>query len=209
PPEDGIYLCRAYSAQRGGAGRSLAALAALPAAKTVAEARRILASVSISCNWVIADRDGNIGYQQSGLLPKRMTSGLFPVPGWWGDYAWQGLVPPEELACLENPSDGFVVTANDDRNQPDKPLSINLCQGTYRAERITELLKSKPRLTLDDMRRMQGDLLSTQARRFMMLLRPLIPDTLTGRILSEWDLRYDIASRGATLFETFYCAVLN
>src|SRR5262249_36214100 len=69
--------------------------------------------------------------------------------------------------------------------------------------------KSKPRLTLDDMRRMQVDLLSTQARRFMTLLRPLIPDTPTGRILSEWDLRYDVTSRGATLFEAFYRAVLN
>src|SRR5262249_290768 len=141
--------------------------------------------------------------------PMRKTSGLFPVPGWWCDHAWQGLVPPEELACLENPSDGVVVTANDNRNQPGKPLSINLCQGTNRAERITELLKSKHRLTVDDNGGMEGDLLSTQARRFMVLLRPLIPDTLTGRILSEWDLRYDIASRGATLFETFYCAVLN
>jgi penicillin amidase len=208
-PNDGLHLCRAYSAQRGGAGRSLAALADLPAAKTVAEARRILGNVSISCNWVIADREGNIGYQQSGLLPKRKASGLYPVPGWWSEYTWQGLAPAEELACLENPAEGIVVTANDDRNQPGKPMSINLCQGTYRAQRITELLNSKPRHSLDDMQRMQCDLLSTQARRFMAVLRPLIPDSPAGRLLADWNLCYDVSSRGATLFEAFYLALLK
>ena len=207
--EDGLYLCRAYSAQRGGAAQSLAALAALSAAKTVAEARQVLRNVSISCNWVIADRDGSIGYQQSGLLPKRKTSGLYPVPGWWSDHAWQGLVSPEDLACLDNPPEGFVATANDDRNQTGKPLSINLCQGSYRAERITELLSAKPKFLLDDMRRIQTDLYSTQARRFMALLRPMIPDTPTGRILAKWDLCYDVKSRGATLFEAFYRALLR
>jgi len=207
--EDGLYVCRAYSAQRGGAGRSLAALAELPMTKTVTEARHVLGNVSISCNWVIADRDGNIGYQQSGLLPKRKASGLYPVPGWWSDHAWQGLVPAEDLACLDNPPDGFVATANDDRNQPGKPMSINLCQGSYRAERIAELLSAKPQFSLDDMQRIQTDLYSTQARRFMAVLRPMIPDTPTGRILSNWDLCYDVKSRGATLFEAFYQALLQ
>lgn len=208
-PEDGLYLCRAYSGRHGGAAQSLAVLAELPEVKSVEEARRILRLVSISCNWVVADRDGNIGYQQSGLLPTRKASGLYPLPGWWSDHAWQGLVPAEGLAWLENPPEGFLVTANDDRNQPGKHLSINLCQGSYRAERITELLSAKPRHTLADMQSIQTDLLSPQARRFMAVLRPLIPETPAGRILADWDLRYDVASRGATVFEAFYRALLG
>jgi penicillin amidase len=203
-PEDGLYLCRAYAGQFGGAARSLAVLAELPRARTVAEARQFLRNVSISCNWVIADRDGNIGYQQSGLLPTRKTSGLYPVPGWWTDHAWQGLVPAEELAWLENPADGFLATANDNRNQPGKPAAINLCQGPYRVNRIAELLAGTPRLSLADMQAFQADLLSPQARRFMAVVRPLLPDTPAARILADWDLRYDTQSRGATLFEEFY-----
>jgi penicillin amidase len=208
-PADGYYLCRAYSAQRGGAARSLGAMAEIAGAKTVTDARRILREVSISGNWVIADRAGNIGYQQSGLLPRRAASGLYPLPGWQSEDAWQGLVPTDELAWIENPPEQFIATANDDRNQPGRPQAINVCQGSYRVERIAELLRAKPKLTVADMKEMQADLFSTQARRFMVSLRPLVPDTPTGRILAEWDLCYDRASRGATLFEGFYQAILR
>ncbi len=208
-PADGFYLSRAYSAQFGGAARSLDALVAIREAGSVTEARRALRNVSISCNWVLADRAGNIAYQQSGSLPNRRTSGLHPVPAWWCDHAWRGIVPGEELVWLENPPQGFLATANDDRNQPGKPRAINVCQGSYRRERIDELLAAKPRLTIADMQRIQADLLSPQARRFMPLLRPLIPDTPTGKLLADWDLRYDVESRGATLFEAFYQALLR
>ena len=207
--EKGFYLCRAYSAQLGGAARSLNALVGIRQAQSVEEARHALREVSISCNWVVADRAGNIAYQQSGLLPRRQTSGLYPVPGWWSDHAWQGLVPTEELVWLENSTEGFLATANDDRNQPGKPRAINICQGSYRRERIAELLTAKPRLSIDDMQRIQADLFSPQARRFMTYLRPLIPDTPAGQILAAWDLRYDGQSRGAALFEAFYLALLR
>ena len=207
--EDGFYLCRAYSARRGGAARSLNALVEIRQAQSAGEARHALREVSISCNWVIADRAGNIAYQQSGLLPRRQTSGLYPIPGWWSDHAWRGLVPAEELVWLENPAEGFLATANDDRNQPDKPRAINICQGSYRRERIAELLTAKPRLSIADMQRIQSDLFSPQARRFMTCLRPLIPDTPAGQILADWDLRYNVESRGAALFEAFYHVLLR
>src|SRR5262249_27521227 len=113
-------------------------------------------------------------------------------------------VAPEELAWLENPSAGFLATANDNRNQAGKPMAINLCQGPHRVNRITELLASKPRLSLADMQAFQADLVSLQARRYMAILRPLLPETAAAKILADWDLRYDPQSRGATLFEEFY-----
>jgi penicillin G amidase len=207
--DDGLYLCRAYSAARRGAAQSLHALAELPFARTAADAQRILGSVSISCNWLIADRQGDIAYQQSGLLPRRRHSGLHPVPAWDRAFAWCGCVPPEELASKFGSPEGFLVTANDDQNQPGKPLSINLCMGRYRTERISELLREHEKLTVADMQRIQRDLVSTQARRYLELLRPLIPPTPAGRILAEWDLRYDKHSFGATLFDMFYTRLLH
>jgi penicillin amidase len=43
----------------------------------------------------------------------------------------------------------------------------------------------------------------------MALLRPLLPDTPDGRILRDWDLRYEADSLGATLFENVYEALVQ
>lgn len=206
---DGLYLCRALAVESGGTARSLHVLSQMPYAQSVPEAQRLVRQVSISGNWVLADREGNIGFQQSGLLPVRKHSGLFPVPGWNPEFAWQGTAPADQLASRLNPPEGYIASANDDHNLPAGTNSVNLCQGSYRAGRIAELLTAKERLTLDDMRHVQQDLLSPQARRFMDVLRPMIDDTQTGRLLAQWDLRYDAGSRGATLFEKFYRDVLR
>jgi len=206
---DGFYLTRAWSAHRGGAARSLDALARLPAARTVPEAQRVVREVAISCNWLLADREGNIGYQQSGLLPDRRHSGLHPVPAWEERWHWRGLVPSDLLHSVLNPPEGFMATANDDHNPPAGPLAINLPMGSYRADRIRALLDECSTCSTDDMERIQTDLYSLQAERFMEILRPLLPETFAGRILSSWDCRYDRASRGATLFETVYHALLQ
>jgi acyl-homoserine lactone acylase PvdQ len=58
------------------------------------------------------------------------------------------------------------------------------------------------------MEQMQMDVVSTQAARFMAILRPLLPATPHGEILRAWDERYDLASRGAPLFERVYRALL-
>jgi penicillin amidase len=206
---DGLYLTRAWSGHRHGAAASLDALARLPAARTVSEAQVVVREVAISCNWVLADRDGAIGYQQSGLLPDRLHSGLYPVPAWDERQHWKGFVDAARLHCLLDPQEGFLATANQDLNPPGGPLVINLPMGSYRADRIRDLLAERQRCTLEDMEAIQNDLYSLQAERFMEVLRPLLPDTFAGRLLGRWDCRYDTASRGATLFETVYRALLR
>lgn len=206
---DGFYLTRAWSGQRAGAAASLDALARLGRARTVPEAQEIVREVAISCNWVLADRDGNIGYQQSGLLPARSHSGLHPVPAWENRWHWRGTVPADRLHSILNPPEGFLATANDDLNPPGGPLVINLPMGGYRVDRIRGLLSECRDCTLDDMAVIQNDLYSLQAERFMELFRPLLPDTFAGRLLGGWDCRYDTASRGATLFESVYHALLR
>ena len=100
---DGFYLARAWSAQSKGAAASLDALARLPHSRTVAEGQHIVREVAISCNWLLADREGNIGYQQSGLLPDRRHSGLYPVPAWEEKWHWRGTVASDRLHTLINP----------------------------------------------------------------------------------------------------------
>jgi len=207
--EDGFYLCRAWSAHRVGGAASLDALARLPSATTVSDAQKIVRQVTISCNWLLADRDGNIGYQQSGLLPDRRHSGLHPVPAWEEKWRWRGFVPSDQLRTELNPREGFLATANNNLNPDDGPLAINLPMGSYRVDRIRDLLREIEACTLQDMQRIQNDLLSLQAERFMSVLRPLLPESFAGRLLAGWDCRYDCSSRGATLFETVYHALLR
>jgi penicillin amidase len=207
--EDGFYLSRAWSSHRVGGAASLDALARLPSASSVVEAQKILRQIAISCNWLVADRDGNIGYQQSGLLPDRRHSGLHPVPAWEEEWRWQGFIPSDQLRSELNPPEGFLATANDELNPDGGPLVINLSMGPYRADRIRELLGERETCSLEDMQRIQNDLLSLQAERFMSVLRPLLPESFAGRLLAGWDCRYNRESRGATLFENVYQALLR
>jgi penicillin amidase len=206
---DGFYLSRAWSAHRSGGTVSLDALVRLPQATTVRQAQKIARNVAISCNWLLADREGNIGYQQSGLSPIRTHSGLFPVPAWEDRWRWDGLVPAEDLRSELNPPEGLLATANNDLNPEYGPLVINLPMGSYRVDRIKALLTESPIVTVEDMRRIQNDQYSLQAERLMSVLGPLLPESFAGRLLGGWDYSYDCQSRGATLFEAVYHALLR
>ena len=206
---DGFYLSRAWSGHRGGTATCLDAIRRVVLSPTVAEAQKIVREVSISCNWVLADRNGNIGIQQSGLLPDRRHSGVHPVGAWHIDKHWRGLVDPDRLYSELNPEDGIIVTANNDINPPGGPMAVNLPMGSYRHDRIRALIEARTRHTPETMKAIQLDLTSLQAEALMEIWRPLLPDSLAGRLLSRWDLRYDVDSRGATLFEEAYHQILR
>ena len=204
---DGNYLARAWSGAAG-AANSLTALHGFPLARNVEEGMCAVRRVSISCNWLLADRDGRIAYQQSGRMPVRQHSGLHPVLGYEAASQWRGIVPPEQLSTRLDPPEGVLATANDDLDQPGAAKAINLPMGSYRAERIRDLLKQE-RLDVAAMKRIQRDLYSLQAERYQILFAPLLPDTRAAGILRAWDCRYDEASQGAPLFERVYAAVLR
>ncbi len=209
PHASGTYLATRWAPGRSGA-TSLAATADMWQARTVKQGMAALGRLETAWNWVFADRDGHIGYQMSGLLPGRRAgvSGFVPLPGWDPDNDWQGFVAPENLPRAFDPEEGFIVTANHDLNHLGLSRPINLPMGDYRARRITELLEPETTMAVADHARIQADVTSIQARELMAVLRPLLPDTEDGRLLRDWDLRYDPASRGATLFERFYRELL-
>ncbi|MCX5993762.1 MAG: penicillin acylase family protein, partial [Chloroflexi bacterium] len=121
-----------------------------------------------SQNIVYADRGGNIGYQSTGLIPVRTKGlGTVPVPGWTGEYDWTGSIPYDQLPSVPNPSNHFIVTANN------KVVSDNYSyfmtydwSPAYRAQRITELLQAKEKLSVDDFREIQADIYDIPASIF-------------------------------------------
>jgi penicillin amidase len=213
PHTPGFYLATRWSCgERTGAG-SLDAMAGILEARTAEQGRTLLAQVSNSSwSWLLADRGGSIAFQMSGKMPLRRlgVSGLVPLPGWDPANDWRGFARPEDLPRALDPPEGFLATANDDLNALGVLKPINLCVGPYRGERIRAVLSRPGAVSVEDMKALQFDIASTQAERFLAVLRPLLddaPSTVGARLLRDWDLRYEDVSRGASLFERFYRAL--
>lgn len=211
PYEPGYYLVLNWSAAKGCGARDVNALLSLLGNETVAEAMSSFVQVdSLPFNWVVADTQGNIGYQMSGRCFNRPqgVSGLMPLPGWEEKYNADGFLDNATLPSQVNPEDGVIVTANQDLNHLGQSKPINLPMGTYRADRARQLLLEKKGLTVADMKRMHADLYSLQAELFMKMIGPLLPETENGRCLKEWNLEYQSNSKGAMLFESVYMSLI-
>ncbi|HEY0603860.1 MAG TPA: penicillin acylase family protein [Herpetosiphonaceae bacterium] len=145
-------------------------------------------------NFVYADVAGNIGYYAPGRMPIRAGDNTsLPAEGWSGSNEWTGYVPFAELPQLYNPPEQFIVTAN---NRPaDSAYPYFLGRNwyrPYRAQRITDLLQAKDKLSPDDFAAIQADTVSPLARQLVPQLLPLVaPQTEQERqaiaALQAWD----------------------
>lgn len=212
PKEESYLLTTAWSPALYGA-RSLNANFALIQSEDVPSAMRTLGEIESAWNWVVSDVSGNIGYQMSGLCPKRHQdwNGFTPAPGWDKGYDWQGFEKPEDLPRSFNPDCGYIVTANQDLNALGKVSPINMPMGDYRARRIEQCLENSGPHDIKSLGEIQMDTYSLQAEQFMAILQPLIEDqkdtNQAARILGQWDLHYAADSKGAVIFERFYEAL--
>ena len=94
-------------------------------------------------NLIYADVDGNIGYQAPGIIPIREGyDGKWPIPGWDSRYQWQGTIPFPALPSVQNPPEGWIVTANQAVIGPQYPffLTDDWSYGT-RSQRIVDLIE--------------------------------------------------------------------
>jgi penicillin amidase len=216
PFEAGRYLATKWAADTMGAATLMTSLT-LTKATNAKEAADCLAKMESAWNWVIADEQQNIVYQMSGLMPKRHESwnGFSPMPGWDAQYDWQGMVATSELPCLENPEQGFIVTANQDLNHLGKCFPINMPMGDYRARRIAQLIEQSDQHDVNSSQKIQFDVYSIQAEEFLAILLPLLDKSSEQdsayssayTVLKNWNCEYDLESIAAPLFEDFYSAL--
>jgi penicillin amidase len=148
--------------------------------------------------------------QCCGRFPKRGGGqiGLAPIPAWDPQNHWQGFVPIEQLPSSYDPPEGFIATANEEKNVPDLPPLVTQLLPGYRKRRIDQRLAELPQATLEDMQELQYDFLSLQAQDLLKVFIPHLADGPTKERLSNWDCRYDPKSREATLFHRLYVNVL-
>ena len=166
-------------------------------------------------NFVYADTDGNIGYQASGLIPIRAKGqGLVPVPGWTGEYEWVGYIPFDELPSAFNPPTHFLATANNKMVHEDYPYHITHdWLASHRVRRIVQLLNAKEKYSLEDFKKMQGDVYSLWAEQLVPFVTRLkAQDRRQSQALSylsSWDLNMDKDSVAATIFHVLYMKLAN
>ncbi|MDR5817551.1 penicillin acylase family protein [Caballeronia sp. LZ033] len=181
-------------------------------AKNYAQFKAALATWGApTVNQVYADTEGNIGWVPSGLAPVRPNwDGLMPVPG-DGRYEWAGFWPRDAMPSAYNPAQGYFTTSNE-MNLPagypyaERKLGFEWTNGS-RHQRIDEVLKSQPKVSIEDSERLQNDDVSIPARRLVALLAPLSSDDEDTRaalaLLKGWDAHMSAGSPQAALEEVW------
>ena len=162
-------------------------------------------------NVSYADIYGNIGYWVSGVVPiRKKGDGRLPVPGWTGEYEWQGEVPFEEMPHALNPEQGFIVTANNKIVGDDYPYYLgSVWMNGYRAERITQLVKEKiekgEKLSIEDGNRIMRDVYSIPGKKFAKIIEELQTQDKeilqVQNILREWNGFMEPEQIGPTVYQ--------
>ncbi len=166
-------------------------------------------------NVVYADVEGNIGYWCTGKTPIRKEghTGEVPVPGWTGEFEWQGYIPFEEMPHALNPEAGFIVTANNKIVSDEyRHFLGNVWMNGYRAKRVTDLIRSQidagEKLTLEKCNAIMRDIYCIPAEELIKHIIDIGEDgqnekeisDLVG-VLRQWDRHMAVDSVGAAIYE--------
>jgi penicillin G amidase len=207
----GYYLSTCWIGNGAGAGRSIATWLEMVAADNVAEAMEVARACPLpTLSWIFADRQGNVGRQANGWFPDRPrhTNGLMPAAAWDPRNHWRGQLGPEVLPSTINPAAGFVAAANEDINTPGGPRLVTMIVPDYRRRRIDERLSDLDEARIEDMMKLQYDVVSLQARELLPVFLPHLPEGEIKRRLAGWDCSYGPQSLEATWFSRLYRNVL-
>jgi len=207
----GLHLSIAWSGNFEGSGRAIGSWLQVPAASNARQAMDVVSQCTQpTLCWVFADTAGHIGLQSCGRFPLRGNgySGLTPIPAWDEANHWQGWLDPQLLPSVYDPDCGYISTANEEMNPDNGPLLVTQLLPCYRKRRIDERLSVLPQATLDDMKSIQYDTVSLQARDLLDILLPHLPGGELRDLLANWDCSYVPSSREAALFQRLYRNVM-
>jgi penicillin amidase len=176
-------------------------------------------------NIVYADIHGNIGIRPNAKVPLRNDTNL---PAWnpgggammyngsAGEGEWIGYLPFEDLPHCENPSQGYLCSANQVIAGPNYPNIEKINQaGTadgYRARRLNYLLSSDDDITMEDMQDFQTDVYSVRAGNFTPYFLSVLnsipsPSALQQAVsteLTSWDFIMDKDEISPTIFNIWF-----
>lgn len=149
-------------------------LTAMSRARNVTEAKAALRNLTATGqNFIVADVEGNIGWFPYSRVPNRPWRDQYPpflpLPG-TGEAEWDGYYDYDDLPQAENPSEGYLATANGDMRgdlQDGDPTNQDMyiqhfVADGYRQQRILERLAGQEgQHTLETMQSIQADVHSS------------------------------------------------
>ena len=179
-------------------------------------------------NVIYADKQGEIFYLYNGIIPKRPSGTL---------QDWSGITPStkpgalvneyvayEDLPKIKNPKSGFVANSNNGpwsstypfvskpKDYPSYIANDPFENFDYRSRRSIKMILSEPKLSFDEIVKMQSSTYSELADRTVDELVSFAEnsdDSLLNQaavILKGWDRKLDTESKGAVLFTNWYFA---
>lgn len=179
------------------------------AATDKASFRASIIRLAVPENAVYADVDGHIGYQATGLFPKRdHWDGALPVNGSDDLHEWIGTVDPEQLPNQWDPPSGILATANSRVTPEGYPDTLsNEWVAPLRVKRILHLLRQHKKFTPEDMLSIQTDVYSRLdhfvAERLTYAIdhsSKATPRThQAAELMRKWDGRMEMDSAAATV----------
>ncbi len=179
-------------------------------AKNVAEFRGALHRMdNMFFNFVIADVEGNIAHQSTGLVPIRHQQ-QGAVPQFANqDASWLGFIPKNELPHKINPAKGWVGTANHDTRPDDYPYYYsNHFSPFYRYKRLKEVMGENQKWDANDLWALIFDCKNMQAEQLTPLFVAALEQEAStqdlANILKNWNYEEDIDAIGATVYNVLY-----
>ncbi len=160
-------------------------------------------------NYVMADVDGNIAHQATGLVPIRNSaSGDLPKHPENGE-DWMGFIPKDQLPHLINPEKQWLGTANHDTRPDDYPFFYsNHFSPYYRYARITEELNDESKKSVDDFKSLILDVKNKQAEKLVPIFLDALKDKEDTerifKILSNWNFDDAAQEVGASVYNVMY-----
>jgi penicillin G amidase len=169
----------------------------------------------IDHNLVAADTGGHIGHLVRAVIPRRpAVNGWLPVPGWTGEYEWDGMIPAGQMPRADDPARGYLVTANNRVVTAIPETGDYFCTDAlppYRARRIEQLIAGFGLASPQDMAAIHRDDFSAPGQLFQAALADVVPASAAGRAVRDivlgWDARMAPDSAGAACYSRFRWAL--
>ena len=169
-------------------------------------------------NFVYGDKEGNIGYIFGGALPVRKSNDItFVFDGTSSKNDWKGFVDRNKSPSFLNPSQNFIASANNKTAKSFKYHITNLWEPSSRIDRITELLNSKQKHSVDDFKKYQMDFVSPYAKKIIKYFLDAFKDVkvsdkhlkLSLELFNEWNYELDKYSQTPAIYLTAFKFLLE